>query len=165
MPIEPTLTQRISPRAAMTRQVSQPALRVFGQANLTPNEIDHAIDDLVLGKASAMLRQGHAVLRRIEEQTGIAVVQIARRSRYLLITIEQRAGDAPAWQYRELSPRRCLFSCPGKIPASAAAGLVGQPLHHLADPMPGMADIVIDAIDDTTDGWLVVDVTPAWLIF
>lgn len=149
----------------MTRHVSRPALTLLQRAALTPNEIDRAIDDLVLSKSSAMLRKGHDLLRRIEEATGVLVVQIARRSRYLLISIEQQIDAAPSWLYRELSPRRCLFSCPGKIPATATVGLVGHPLRHLADPKAGVEDLVINDIADTADGWLVVDVTPVWMAF
>ncbi|QBM75166.1 hypothetical protein E2E30_04890 [Sphingomonas sp. AAP5] len=159
------MTDRMSPRAVMTRHISKPALSLLRQANLTPGEIDLAIDALVDGKASAILRKGHALLRRIEEASGIIVVQIARRSRYLLITIEQATRNAPAWQYRELSPRRCLFSCPGQVPSTIAVGLVGLPLRHLADPMTGMEDLLINAISDTGDSWLVVDVTPVWSTF
>jgi hypothetical protein len=44
-------------------------------------------------------------------------------------------------------------------------GLVGLPLRHLADPMTGMEDLLINAISDTGDSWLVVDVTPVWSTF
>lgn len=159
------MTDRLSPRAAMTRHVSRPALTLLERAALTPDEIDRAIDDLVRDKASAMLRKGHDLLRRIEEATGILVVQVARRSRYLLISIEQQIDAAPSWLYRELSPRRCLFSCPGQIPATAAVGLVGRPLRQLADPKTGVEDLIIKEIADTADGWLVVDVTPVWMAF
>jgi hypothetical protein len=159
------MTDRVSTRAAMTRHVSTPALALLRQAGLSPGDIDHAIDALVRDKASAMLRKGHGLLRRIEAASGVAVVQIARRSRYLLITIEQAADGAPSWQYREVSPRQCRFSCPGQIPATAAMGLVGQSLRHLARPMTGMDELVIEQISDTPDGWLLVDVTPAWSVF
>lgn len=149
----------------MTRHVSAPALTLLQQAGLRPDEVDLTIDNLVHGKAAAILRRSHALLRRIEEASGITVVQIARRSRYLLITIEQRADGVPAWQYRELSPRRCTFSCPGQVPATTAVGLVGQPLYYLAQPMTGMEALVIEQINDTGDGWLVVDVAPVWSVF
>ena len=149
----------------MKRYISSPARELLGRADLAPADINAALEDLVWGKGSAILRSNHPLVERIQRATGINVVQVARRSRYLLMQIEQQKGGAPSWQYRELTPRNCTFSCRGQLPATIEVALNGELLEKLVKPAVAMGVTVINHVSDTADGWLAVDVTPPWHLF
>lgn len=149
----------------MKRRVSSPALALCNQSGVSPHCIDAALEELVSTKSSAILRSGHPLVRRVRQATGISLTQISRRSRYLLIEIEQQKGSRPSWQYREHSPRNCTFSCRGELPATIEMALNGELLEKLVIPTHAMPDTVIEHLGPTGDGWLNVDVTPAWHTF
>ncbi len=149
----------------MKRRLSRPTSALFGQADVSPDAVDHAIDDLVTGKASAVLRTNHPIVQQVRRTTDINLVQIARRSRYLLITVEQHGDRGPAWHYREITPRDCVFSCPGQLPPSIEEALNGELLETLVMPAVAMREVRIDHVGDTGDGWLSVQVTPTWIEF
>lgn len=146
----------------MKRQVSGPGLELLRQASIAPDALDSALGDLVGAGACAILRPNHPILEGIRQATRINVVNVSRRSRYLLITIEQQKDGKPSWQYREQSPRRCVFSCRGQLPAAIEVALNGELLEKLVRPTIALHRTVIQQIDPTGEGWLNVDVTPAW---
>lgn len=149
----------------MKRYVSSPASSLIAQSGLSPDYINAALENLVWGKGSAILRSNHPLLQRIRQATEINVVQVSRRSRYLLMQIEQHKEGTPSWQYRELTPRNCIFSCRGQLPAAIEIALNGELFEKLVKPAIAMDDTVIERVGDTGDGWLSVDVTPAWHLF
>lgn len=149
----------------MKRYVSAPARALFDRAGLLPADIDAALEDLVWGKGSAILRSNHSLLQRTRQATEINVVQISRRSRYLLMQIEQHKDGAPFWQYRELTPRNCTFSCRGQLPATIEIALNGELLEKLVKPAVAMDDTVIERVGDTGDGWLSIAIKPSWTLF
>lgn len=149
----------------MKRRLSSPTNALLNHAGVTPGAIDAAIDDLVRAKASAVLHANHPTVAQIRRTTGINLVQIARRSRYLLIDIEQQTETGPLWQYREITPRHCNFACRGQLPVSIEIALNGELLETLVIPTVAMKGLRIDTVGDTGDGWLSVDVTPAWHVF
>lgn len=136
----------------MRRHVSGPALELLGQAGLSPADIDAALEDLVWSKTSAILRSHHSIVQRIRQATGINVVQIARRSRCLLIEIEQHKDNAPSWQYREHTPRNCVVSCRGQPPDRIEIALHGALLEKLIRPALAMNGTIIDQLGTTGDG-------------
>lgn len=92
----------------MRRCLSLTSAALFDQAGVRADEIDAAIEDLVGTKAAAILRFNHPHVKRVRHATNINLVQVSRRSRNLLIEIEQHSGVGPSWQYREHTPRlRC----------------------------------------------------------
>lgn len=123
------------------------------------------MEDLVWGKVSAVLRPNHPLVQRVREATGINLVQISRRSRNLLIEIEQHGEDGPSWQYREHTPRRCTFSCRGQLPATIEAALQGELLEKLVIPAAAINNVTIANVGETGDGWLNVDVVTKWREF
>lgn len=149
----------------MKRYVSSPALTVLGGAGLSPDHIYAALEDRIWGKGSAVLQANHLLVQRIREMTEINVVQIARRSRYLLCQIEQRKDEVPSWQYRELTPRNCTFSCRGQLPAAIEVALNGELLEKLVKPAAALEGTIIKHVGSTGEGWLDVDVTPTWHSF
>jgi hypothetical protein len=120
------------------------------------------MEDLVRAKTSAVLRPNHPLVQRVREVTGINLVHISRRSRNLLIEIEQHGDNGPTWQYRELTPRRCTFSCRGQLPSTIETTLQGELLEKLVIPAAALKAIKIANVGVTGDGWLSVDVTPNW---
>ena len=149
-------------RAAMQRHVSGPARGLLDQAGLPPQDVDQALDALAAGRASTVLRSHHPLLQHIGKTTGINVVQIARRSRYLLVEVEQHRAGKPAWQYRERSPRSCTFSCRGQLPATIEEALNGELFEKLVKPAIAMTGTLISNVGETGDGWLSVAVAPPW---
>lgn len=147
------------------RYISTPAYELLKNAALTAIEIDAALEDLVWNKSPAILRNSHPLVQRIRQTTGINVVQISRRSRYLLLQIEQQKDGAPSWQYRELTPRTCTFSCRGELPATIEVALNGELLEKLVVPAAALGSTAIDRVGTSGDGWLNVDVTPTWNLF
>ena len=111
-----------------------------------------------------MLRKHHPLVRQIEQTTGINVVQIARKSRHLLIEIEQQCSE-PSWVYRERTPRNCNFSCAGDLPSTIELALQGVLLEKLVIPTAEMGKTTINYVGETGDGWLSVDVMPNWYSF
>ncbi|WP_156351350.1 hypothetical protein [Sphingomonas sp. Leaf25] len=146
----------------MRRALSSPSTSLFEQANVQPEELDAAIEDLVWAKASAILRFDHPLLRQVRAATGVNLVQVARRSRNLLIEIEQRSEIGPSWQYREHTPRRCTFSCRGQLPATIETALQGELLEQLVIPAAALQGITIANVAKSGDGWLNIDVAPSW---
>jgi len=149
----------------MRRGLSSPSASLFKQANVQPEGLDAAIEDLVWTKAPAMLRFDHPLVRQVRDSTGINLVQVARRSRNLLIEIEQHSGSGPSWQYREYTPRRCTFSCRGQLPATIETALQGELLERLVIPAAALQDITIASVAGSGDGWLNIDVVPPWHLF
>lgn len=149
----------------MKRYVSSPACELFDRSDVAPADIDAALEDLVWGKGSAVLRSNHSLVRRIRQATDINVIQISRRSRYLLLQIEQQKDNAPSWQYRELTPRNCTFSCRGQLPATIEVALNGELLDKLVKPAAAIEETIIKQVGATGDGWLAVSVTPPWHLF
>lgn len=149
----------------MRRHLSGPALALLSKSSLAPEDIDEALEELVRNKAGAVLRARHPLVHRIRQATDINLVQIARRSRYLLIEIEQRANDQPLWLYREQTPRHCLFSCSGKLPETIGTALNGELLEKLVIPAAELKDTQIANVDQLEDAWLSIDVTPTWQEF
>ena len=149
----------------MKRHISEPALSLLTAAGLSASDVDDALGELVSDKRAALLRKPHALIQRIGDQTDINVVSIARKSRHILIEIEQRKSDTAWWQYREHSPRRCVFSCRGQLPATIETALNGALLEKLVRPAIAMSSTTIESVGSTRDGWLEVDVTPAWIEF
>lgn len=149
----------------MKRRLSRPTSALLGQADVVPDAVDSAIDELVTGKSSAVLRANHPIVQQVRHTTGINLVQISRRSRYLLITVEQHSEVGPVWQYRETTPRDCVFACPGQLPPSIEEALNGELLEKLVMPAVAMREVRIDHVGDTGDGWLSVQVTPTWIEF
>lgn len=149
----------------MKRYVSSPALALLGRSGLSPSDIDAALEDLVWGKGNAILWSNHPLVQRTRQASDINVVQISRRSRYLLLQIEQHKDGAPSWQYRELTPRSCTFSCRGYLPATIEVALNGELLEKLVIPAVAMGGTVIEQVGASGDGWLNVDVAPPWNLF
>lgn len=149
----------------MKRQISEPTLGLLAASGLSATEVDDAIDRLVAAQKATLLRKPHDIIQRIADQTGINVVGIARKSRHILIEIEQRKGGAAWWQYREHSPRRCIFSCRGQVPATIGTALNGVLLEQLVKPAIAMSGTTIGSVGSTTDGWLTVEVAPTWTSF
>lgn len=147
------------------RHVSEPALELLAKADLPPAEIDAALEALVESSNRAILRVNHPLLQRIARASGVNITQIRRRSRYLLIAIEQFNEQGACWQYREQTPRNCLFSCRGTIADSVAIGLGGELLEKLACPTPALARSRIFDVSPADDVWLNVRVTPEWRPF
>ena len=146
----------------MKRHVSGPTLELLGQAGLAPEDVDSALQKLVWSKTSAILRKHDPLIARICDTTAIGVVQIARKSRYLLMEIEQRGDNGALWQYREQAPSKCIFSCVGQVPDLIESALNGELLEKLVIPAVAMAGMLISNIDETGDGWLNIDVVPPW---
>lgn len=149
----------------MKRHISSPALELLRQAQLPPDDLDQALSGLVQARASATLRRNHPLLESIRRATSINVVDVSRRSRYLLMTIEQQKDGEPSWQYREHSPRRCVFSCRGEIPATIEVALNGALLEKLVRPTMALRKTVITHLGATGEGCLNVDVKPTWHSF
>ncbi|EZP73055.1 hypothetical protein BV96_01245 [Sphingomonas paucimobilis] len=149
----------------MKRHLSGPTRELLRKSALLPDHLDEALNALVCCKASAVLRRDHPLIREIAKATSINVTQIARKSRYLLIEVEQSSADGPIWQYREHAPRNCIFSCMGNLPATAMAGLQGEPLAALVSPPLAMDGVMINRVEENGDGWLTVSVTPPWHLF
>ncbi len=105
------------------------------------------------------------MLLAMSEAAQLNVVQITRRSRYLLVEIEQWKDDQPHWQYREMSPRQCRFSCRGLLPDVLAGALAGKLLAQLVKPDPALNDTTIIDVHSSGDGWLSVEVAPRWEAF
>lgn len=149
------------------RHVSVPALELLEKADLPPAEIDAALEALVGSSNGVVLRLNHPLLQRIAHASGVNVTQISRRSRYLLIAIEQFDQQGAYWQYREQTPRDCLFSCRGRLPNNLAISLSGELLKTLACPAlaPAIADTRIVDVNPVDDNWLNVRVTPEWRLF
>ena len=123
------------------------------------------MEELVWSKMSAVLRLNHTLVRCVREATGINLVQISRRSRNLLIEIEQHGVDGPSWQYREHTPRRCTFTCRGQLPATIETALQGELLEKLVLPAVAINSVRIANVGETGDGWLNVNVVPEWRKF
>lgn len=149
----------------MKRHVSSPASELFRRAQVPPEDFDRALGGLVQAGASAILRRNHPLLESVRQATEINVVGVSRRSHYLLMTIEQHKDGKPSWQYREHSPRRCVFSCRGEIPATIEMALNGELLETLVKPTMALRKTVIRHVGPTGEGWLNVDVKPAWHSF
>jgi hypothetical protein len=149
----------------MRRSLSSPSASLFSQAGVRAGEFDAAIDDLVWAKAPAVLRFEHPLMQRVRDSTGINLIQVSRRSRNLLIEIEQHSGGGPSWQYREHTPRRCTFSCQGQLPVTIETALQGELLELLVEPAAALQGVMIAHVAPSGDGWLNVDVTPTWHIF
>ncbi|MDY7524635.1 hypothetical protein [Sphingomonas sp. 10B4] len=149
----------------MKRYLSSPALELFNRTGLSPTSVDAALEDLVWGKGSAILRSHHPLVQRIRQVTALNVVQISRRSHYVLLQIEQQKDGAPSWQYREITPLNCNFSCRGQLPTTIEVALNGELLDKLVKPAIAMGGTVIKHVGPTGDGWLTVDVTPPWHLF
>ena len=149
----------------MKRYLSSPARELFDRSGLSPAGVDIALEDLVWGKGSAILRSHHPLIQRIRQATDINVVQISRRSRYLLLQVEQQKDGAPSWQYREVTPRNCTFSCRGQLPTTIEVALNGELLEKLVKPEVATESTVIKHVGPTGDGWLTVDVMPPWHLF
>lgn len=137
-------------------------LELINRAGLRPEAVDEALDDLVRKPASAILRGSHPIVQRLQQASDINVVQISRRSRCLLVEIEQLNQEGPAWQYREKAPRNCIFSCRGQIPDSIGSALSGALLAKLVVPTIALAETSINDVTATADGWLNVEVKPEW---
>ncbi len=129
------------------------------------DEIDAAIEILVRTRAAAILRFDDPLVQRVRDATGINLVHVSRRSRNLLIEIEQVIGAGPSWQYRERTPLRCIFSCRGTLPATIETGLQGELLEKLVIPAAALQGVTIASVADSGDGWLNVDVAPSWQLF
>lgn len=149
----------------MICQLSGPALKLLSQSGLAASQVDEALTALVRDRAQTVLRYHHPLVRRLKDATGINVVQIARRSKYLLIEIEQHDDQGPLWQYREHAPRRCIFSCRGQIPATIEAALQGELLERLVNPAVMLQGAIVQDIAGTADGWLNIHITPQWQSF
>lgn len=149
----------------MRRALSSPSASLFEQANVQPEELDAAIEDLVCAKAAAILRFDHPLVQRVRDGTGITLVQVTRRSRNLLIEIEQHSDVGPSWQYREHTRRRCTFSCRGQLPATIETALQGELLEKLVIPAAALQGIPIANVSGSGDGWLKIDVAPSWHLF
>ena len=149
----------------MQRHLSSPAKALFGEAEVSPQQIDAALDELVQARASTVLRIHHPLVQRVHAATGINLIQVSRRSRNLLIQIEQACETGPAWQYREHTPRRCTFACRGQLPDTIENALQGELLEKLVVPAAAMEGVVITKVGNTSDGWLTVDVAPTWHLF
>jgi hypothetical protein len=149
----------------MRRHLSSPSSSLLDQAGLSAQEVDTAMDELVWAKMSAVLRAHHPLVRHVGDATGINLVQISRRSRNLLIEIEQHAKDGPGWQYREHTPRRCIFSCRGQVPAMIETALQGELLEKLVIPALALNKVTIANVSETGDGWLTINVVPDWREF
>jgi hypothetical protein len=147
------------------RHVSDPALELLEKANLPPVEIDAALEAVVWSSSGAVLRVSHPLLQRIAQASGVNVTEIRRRSRYLLIAIEQFDEQGASWQYREHTPRNCLFSCRGQVADGLAIGLGGELLEKLACPTPALSRSRIIDVSPADDMWLNVRVTPEWRLF
>lgn len=139
----------------MKRHLSGPTRELLRKAALLPDHLDDALNAPACCRASAVLRRDHALVRGIAEAPSINITQIARKSRYLLIEVEQSSADGPIWQYREHAPRNCV-SCMGKLPATAMTGLGGEPLNSLVSPPLAMDGVLINRIEENGDGWLTV---------
>lgn len=77
----------------MKRHLSRPTLAHVGDLWLTAAEVGGALGALAWEKAGAILPGHRLLLRRIPQATGINVAQVARKSRPLLIGIEQHEAD------------------------------------------------------------------------
>lgn len=148
----------------MIRHISGPTLKLLDQADLRADEIDAAIEGLVWGKAAAVLRHDHPLILQLRQASAINVVQIARRSRNLLIVIEEHGDAGPVWQYREHTRRRCTFSCRGEIPDTIQAALKDELLDKLVHTAIAKSTL-ISGVTPSPDGWLNVDVVPEWHVF
>lgn len=149
----------------MKRHISEPTLSLLTAARLSASDVDEALGKLVNDKRAALVRKPHAIIQRINDQTDINVVSIARKSRHILVEIEQRKSDTAWWQYREHSPRHCVFSCRGQLPATIEIALNGALLEKLVRPAIAMSGTTIESVGSTRDGWLEVGVTPSWIEF
>ncbi|MEG8022989.1 hypothetical protein [Sphingomonas aerolata] len=102
----------------MRRSLSSPSASLFSQAGVRAGEFDAAIDDLVWAKAPAILRFDHPLMQRVRDGTGINLVQVSRRSRNLLIEIEQHSGGGlpgnTASIHRAGVPSPARDSCPSQ---------------------------------------------------
>lgn len=102
------------------------------------------------------------MLTRMSDASGVDVVQVSRKSRYLLLEIEAVKEKRAHWLYRELAPRKCVFSCRAGLGETLKVALQGKLLAQLAVPHDAIAVTTIDQVQQTGDGWLSVDVTPRW---
>ena len=144
------------------RRLSSPSASLFDQAGVRAEEIYVAIEDLVWTRGAAILCFDHPLVQRVRDATDINLVQVSRRSRNVLIEIEQHNGAGPAWQYREHTPRRCTFSCRGELPATIKSALQGELLEKLVIPTAALQGVRIANVAGSGDGWLNVDVAPSW---
>lgn len=149
----------------MRRTISGPAQALLDRAGVSPEEIDTALGEMVSGKGIAILRAHHPLIRHIQQTTSINIVQIARRSRTLLIEIEQQRDNKPFWNYREHRPRWCTFSCPGILPDTIEIALHDQLLDKVVESAIAMTGTKITDVSKTDDGWLRFNVVPPWHIF
>jgi hypothetical protein len=147
------------------RFISEPLDDLLQRSGLTPDMVDTSLERLArLGQPTA-LKPGHAYLRQIHAHSGVDVVGISRRYRRLLVEIEQRKGRELLWRYHERSRSNCVFACPGQIPHTFGAALVGQQLRKLAVPTTTLGAVTIDSVSHADAGWLDVEVTPRWRPF
>ena len=149
----------------MRRRLSSPSASLFSAAGVQAEELDAAIDDLVWSKMPAILRLDHPLVQQVHAKTDVNLIQVSRRSRNLLIEIEQHCAKGPSWQYREHTPRRCTFSCRGQVPAPLEPPLQGALLETLVIPAAALQGVPIANVADSGDGWLNVDVAPSWQLF
>jgi hypothetical protein len=150
---------------AMRRHVSEITLRLLDGVGISPNELDVEIDARIARRSPAVLPKHHPMLMAMSQTANLNIVQVTRRSRYLLVEIEQWKESEPLWQYRELSPRRCSFACRSALPEVLASALAGKLLTHLAQPSSALNDTVITEVYPSIDGWLSVEVAPRWKAF
>lgn len=149
----------------MKRQVSGPTLKLLGSAGVSPDTVDRCLDDMMSKGASAVLRNHHPIVRAIQEAASVNVVQISRKSRCLLIHIEEYNQNGPMWQYREHTPRKFVFSCRGELPATISNALDGELLERLVKPVVSMDGTSITNVVETADGWIDLAVLPPLHLF
>lgn len=145
----------------MIRHVSAITLQLLEGAGLTADALDREFD----GRAPAVLRKAHPMLVAMSNAAGLNVVQAARRSRYLLIEIEQHESGATQWVYREKTARDCIFSCRGTLPDALQGALEGRMLGQLVDPHDAISATTIEHAVDIGAGWLAIGVSPRWETF
>ncbi len=128
-------------------------------------DLDASLEALAGRRDVAKLHPGHALINDLRQATGLNVVEVGRRHRRLLVTIEELTHRRPGWAYREVSLNSCIFTCPGTIPDVHKSVLIGGPLSSLAHPHPALNNVRIKDITDSADGWSEVHVDPDWVPF
>ncbi|MEH6756947.1 MAG: hypothetical protein V7676_05505 [Parasphingorhabdus sp.] len=145
--------------------VSHPLADLLDRVGLLPDYVDAQLEERIEKRAAAILGYGDEVPKKIRTETGFEVVAISRAHGRLLVHIEQRKSEVLRWTYREHSRNHCIFECPGIMPNTYQASLLGKPLAELAKPGFAASEAIIESIVPFADGWIKAHVAPIWRQF
>jgi hypothetical protein len=151
--------------STLTRYVSAPVATIMRQAGIDLEKVDHALTRQSQLYGSTVLRGNHPYVRALTASSGLRIVWISRRHRYVLVQIEQIVAGKFRWMYREFSRNNCEFASQGRIADTLKAALHKAPLSQLIDVPEPLGSVTVDAVADDDDGWTRAKVTPQWQSF